>query len=140
MLGPCVCLKWDQIARCLTQDICLCSFQAQLQVKLCNPRSRAMIYAPPNSYRTMKVPFSPTRLFFGLIFYRIDIRGFFIPEISLPSPAVPLSETKLLLRLDSWMNPGLSRDQFFGLFGKCRRCGLYMTRQTVGNHDCRGLH
>jgi hypothetical protein len=40
-----------------------------------------------------------------------------------------------LLRLDSWVNPGLSQVDFRKLFAMCR-CGLVMTRRVFQDHTC----
>lgn len=42
----------------------------------------------------------------------------------------------LLLNLDSFANPGITRREFYRLFVECSRCRLVMTRRVVGYHRC----
>jgi hypothetical protein len=48
----------------------------------------------------------------------------------------PESEFNLILRLDSYTDPGLSEAEFQKLFAKCHHCSLFMTRRTISYHDC----
>jgi hypothetical protein len=41
----------------------------------------------------------------------------------------------LLLRLDCWIQSGLTQDEFGELFAKCR-CGLIKTRRAFRHHTC----
>ncbi|KAH7917492.1 hypothetical protein BV22DRAFT_1135361 [Leucogyrophana mollusca] len=43
-----------------------------------------------------------------------------------------------LMRLDSFLRPGLTEDEFRGLLTKCRRCRLIMTRSRFDMHECQG--
>jgi len=47
----------------------------------------------------------------------------------------PESALDRLLRLDSWIRPGLSGPEFNRLFARCN-CGLIMTRRVFRNHIC----
>jgi hypothetical protein len=49
------------------------------------------------------------------------------------------TEFSLILRLDSFTDPGISEAQFRGLFSKCHFCNLYMTRRTANYHDCKEM-
>jgi hypothetical protein len=64
---------------------------------------------------------------------RDDVHG------SLPTSnrSARYSESTLdnLLRLDSWVRPGLSGAEFTRLVEKCR-CGLVMTRRVFKSHTC----
>jgi hypothetical protein len=42
----------------------------------------------------------------------------------------------LVMRLDSYTNPGLTEEEFLGLIAKCLGCGRYMTRRTIDQHEC----
>jgi hypothetical protein len=42
----------------------------------------------------------------------------------------------VLMQLDSWESPGISRAEFTTLFVKCHVCGFYMTRRTFDEHVC----
>jgi hypothetical protein len=51
---------------------------------------------------------------------------------------LPLDLTvfRLLMRLDEIVNPGLTEEQFYGLFARCDRCGLITTRRAFQSHSC----
>jgi hypothetical protein len=46
------------------------------------------------------------------------------------------STLDLLLKLDCYAKPGLSRAAFRELFVKCHRCEIVMTRRVMAQHDC----
>jgi hypothetical protein len=60
-----------------------------------------------------------------------------LPSIQTYQPPVKRSADTLisLLKLDSWVKPGLSETDFAKLFSKCR-CGLVMTHRVFDNHTC----
>src|SRR5882762_2915237 len=59
-----------------------------------------------------------------------------IPTFDPPAKA-KATETALdrLIRLDSWVRPGLSETEFRALFAKCK-CGLITTRRVFTDHTC----
>lgn len=57
-----------------------------------------------------------------------------IPTYEQPAKK-PETTIDLLLRLDCWVQPGLTEDQFKGLFVKCR-CGVVTTRRAFIHHMC----
>lgn len=48
------------------------------------------------------------------------------------------SQFSMLLKLDDWRNPGLSRDVFRSLFGSCGVCLKVMTKNALDMHECDG--
>jgi hypothetical protein len=60
-----------------------------------------------------------------------------LPSIQTYQPPVKRSADTLisLLKLDSWVKPGLSETDFAKLFSKCR-CGLVMTHRVFDDHTC----
>lgn len=70
------------------------------------------------------------------------VTGSLGPELLLASiptfePPIRGPETTLdkLLRLDSWINPGIDESEFRKLFVKCR-CGMMTTRRVFKDHVC----
>ena len=50
--------------------------------------------------------------------------------------AIAESTLDLLLKLDYYAEPGLSRAAFRELFVKCYRCEIVMTRRVMAQHNC----
>ena len=43
-----------------------------------------------------------------------------------------------LLKLDSFVKPGLSQQEFEGLLTRCQHCELIMTKRRIDSHVCTG--
>lgn len=52
-----------------------------------------------------------------------------------PPPNAALCTTTLLNRLDCWLRPGLTVQQFRELFAQCE-CGMVTTCRMFGRHEC----
>jgi hypothetical protein len=52
-----------------------------------------------------------------------------------PPPNSAVSTTELINRLDTWLRPGITMQQFKELFAECD-CGLVVTRRMFDRHEC----
>lgn len=52
-----------------------------------------------------------------------------------PPPAAALSTSELVNRLDTWIRPGLTGEQFRALFAQCE-CGMVVSRRMFPMHEC----
>ena len=43
---------------------------------------------------------------------------------------------RLLLQLDTVVNPGITEDQFKEMFAKCGKCGIITTMRVFRSHQC----
>ena len=43
-----------------------------------------------------------------------------------------------LLKLDSFVKPGLTQKEFEGLLTRCQHCKLIMTKRRIDSHECMG--
>ncbi|THH16836.1 hypothetical protein EW146_g3867 [Bondarzewia mesenterica] len=58
-----------------------------------------------------------------------------IPTFYPPARASPTAISQLL-QLNSTFEPGLTMQEFRGLFARCGYCDLFMTRRAIDCHDC----
>jgi hypothetical protein len=49
------------------------------------------------------------------------------------------TDWRRFIKLDTLDRPGVSEEEFYGLFAKCDACSLVMTRQVFPDHYCRRL-
>jgi hypothetical protein len=57
-----------------------------------------------------------------------------VPKFN-PPPNLSLGATELISRLDTWLRPGITKQQFKELFAECD-CGLVMTQRMFDRHEC----
>ena len=63
--------------------------------------------------------------------------GLTVPELAAPIHP-PTTETELLLRMSSWVQPGLYEEEFNDLFRKVVKCacGMVMMQRVFNTHRC----
>jgi len=52
-----------------------------------------------------------------------------------PPPDIEESVSEMMLRLDSWIRPGIPVEQFLGLYAVCG-CGMAISRRKFDLHEC----
>ncbi|KAI0055210.1 hypothetical protein BV25DRAFT_1843119 [Artomyces pyxidatus] len=69
---------------------------------------------------------------------QVSIRRMHARSIAVYHPPAPVAPTpfSLLLRLDSHSQPGITLEQFLGLFVQCASCRLVMTMGATNVHNC----
>jgi hypothetical protein len=64
-----------------------------------------------------------------------ELDGRMIREWTPPAERIRATMAQLI-RLDTFLNPGLTRHEFRRLFAMCRRCRKIMTRRLALIHEC----